>query len=88
MKLTKHMLKQLIREQLEDELPEDERDEAQTSSEVMIDKAVSALIESTYDFDPPQEQLDELENKARDLLNDPELVSMLDAIEGAGSEFN
>jgi len=78
--LTKSTLKRVIKEELKKILYEND---AQSWSEIIIDKAVGAMIEGTYGFDPPQEKLDMLEARLRALLNDDELVSMLKDITGA-----
>ena len=70
MKITRSQLKQIIKEEMED----------MSWSDIAIDKAVSALVESTYDYDPPQELLDGLENAVRATLNAPEIKSIFDAI--------
>jgi len=84
MKLTKSKLKQIIKEELK------EAYNPQSHNQIIIDRMISALLEATYDFDPPQEALNELELKARELLEryllgDAEFVSMLDNITGTSS---
>jgi len=81
MKLTKSKLKQLIKEELNGIVAYN-RDDSQSSANIAIDRGVNALLEATYDFDPPQMQLDMLEIKIRKLLDDPELTYMLDDITG------
>jgi len=80
MKFSKRHLRGLIKEEIQAVL--NEYDEPEQWSKIITDRAVSALIEGTFRFDPPQEKLDILEAKIRNLLNDPELVSMLDNIAG------
>ena len=76
MKFTKSQLKQIIKEEVNSILNE----EAQSWSDIIIDKAVSEIIESTYDYDPPQDMLDALEGQTRDLLMN--IKPMLDQITG------
>ena len=75
MKITTSELKEIIKEELS-ALGE----EPETWSKIITNKGVSALIEGTYDFDPPQEALDILEAKIRELLSDDQLQQMLDSI--------
>tara|TARA_R100000008_G_scaffold83823_1_gene69777 strand:- start:2529 stop:2756 length:228 start_codon:yes stop_codon:yes gene_type:complete len=58
-KISKNDLEKIIREQYM-QLKED-----QSWSDIAVDAAISALIESTYRFDPPQQELDILESEAR-----------------------
>ena len=73
MKLTKSQLKQIIREELSAPINE----EPQSWNEIIIDKTVTTLLESTWDFNPPQESLDILEAKVRELLSNKQLQEML-----------
>ena len=75
MKISKNQLMEIIEEELTTL-----REEAQSWSEIIIDKGVSALVEGTYDFDPPQEALDILEAKVRELLSDGQLQQILASI--------
>jgi len=79
MQIPKLQLQKIIKEELGD-IMGSRYNEPQSQSQIIIDRTVSTLIESTYDFDPPQENLDRIEAKVRSLLSDPELVSMLDEI--------
>jgi len=81
MKIAASHLKQIIKEELQKKIHEDN---AQSWSEIIIDRSVSALLSAIpRQFDPPEETLHMLETRLRVLLSDDELVSMLNDITGA-----
>ena len=59
MKINKNDLEKIILEEYK------QLKEEQSWSDIAVDAAISALIESTYRFDPPQQELDILESEAR-----------------------
>jgi len=83
MQLAKSKLIQIIKEELLKEARPSSYGSDQSWNQIIVDRAVSALLEATYDFDPPQEKLDILEAKVRDLLSDAELASILNEVIGA-----